>query len=62
MQQITVNLWFNSEAEKAVDFYTSIFPGSVKGRTTYYGKAGFEFHNTMKKPDLDGLKKAYESK
>jgi len=44
MQKITSNLWFNGQAEEAVNYYTSIFNGSKIGRKSYYGKAGFEYH------------------
>ena len=44
MQKITPNLWFNRNAEEAVNFYTSLFPHSKTGRKTHYGKEGFEFH------------------
>jgi predicted 3-demethylubiquinone-9 3-methyltransferase (glyoxalase superfamily) len=44
MQKITTNLWFNKEAEEAVNFYTSVFKNSRKLRETRYGKAGFEVH------------------
>lgn len=37
-------LWFDSDAEEAVEFYTSIFPNSKIGRTSRYGEAGREFH------------------
>jgi predicted 3-demethylubiquinone-9 3-methyltransferase (glyoxalase superfamily) len=37
-------LWFDSEAEDAARFYTSIFPNSSISRTTRYGKEGFEIH------------------
>jgi predicted 3-demethylubiquinone-9 3-methyltransferase (glyoxalase superfamily) len=45
MQRITPNLWFNNQAEQAVKFYTSIFKNSKVGRTTRYGKVGFEHHH-----------------
>lgn len=45
MQKITPNLWFNGQAVEAVKFYTSVFKNSKTGRTTRYGKAGFEFHH-----------------
>ena len=32
MQKISPCLWFRDEAEEAVDFYVSIFPGAKKGR------------------------------
>ncbi|MES2646782.1 MAG: VOC family protein [Bacteroidota bacterium] len=44
LQKITVNLWFDSQAEAARDFYVSVFPDGKAGRTAYYGKAGFEIH------------------
>lgn len=36
MQKITPFLWFNTEAEEAAKFYTSIFPGSKILKTTRY--------------------------
>lgn len=42
MQKIIANLWFDNEAEEAVDFYTSIFKDSKKGTITRYGKSGAE--------------------
>ena len=36
MQAITPFLWFNNEAERAVRFYTSIFPKSKILATSYY--------------------------
>lgn len=47
-QKITVNLWFNAQAEEAVKFYTSIFRNSGIGRISRYGKEGIEIH---KKPE-----------
>lgn len=44
MQKIIPHLWFDSEAEEAIQFYTSLFPGSTTGKTTRYGKEGFEIH------------------
>ena len=43
-QRITNCLWFDSDAEEAVAFYTSIFPNSKIGAISRYGKEGFEFH------------------
>lgn len=37
-------LWFDKQAEEAVQFYTSIFPNSNTGAISRYGKEGFEFH------------------
>ena len=44
MQKITSNLWFDKQAEEAAKFYTSVFKNSKIGRTTRYGKEGFEVH------------------
>lgn len=44
VQKITPNLWFNTQAEEAVKFYTSIFRNSKIGTTLRYSKEGFEFH------------------
>src|SRR5262245_27743920 len=38
--QITPFLWFDTQAEEAATFYTSIFPGSRILRTSRYGDAG----------------------
>lgn len=43
-QQISPMLWFDRQAEEAVELYTSTFPNSRRERVTRYGKAGFEFH------------------
>lgn len=43
-QKITANLWFDGQAEAAVQFYTGIFKNASIGRVTRYGKEGFEFH------------------
>ena len=40
MQKITPFLWFNNNAEDAVNFYTSIFKNSKVGTVTRYGDAG----------------------
>ncbi|MBT2689687.1 VOC family protein [Bacillus sp. ISL-47] len=42
IQKITPNLWFNTEAEEAVRFYTSIFKNSHINRVTRYGKERHE--------------------
>lgn len=39
MQKITPFLWFNTEAEQAARFYTSIFKNSAIRKITRYGKA-----------------------
>lgn len=43
-QKITPNLWFNLQAEEAVNFYTGIFNNSQVVRTAYYGTEGYEIH------------------
>jgi predicted 3-demethylubiquinone-9 3-methyltransferase (glyoxalase superfamily) len=40
MQKITPFLWFDGQAEEAMNFYTSIFRNSKKGRLMFYGEAG----------------------
>ncbi|MGB9856329.1 MAG: VOC family protein [Caldisericum exile] len=42
---ITPCLWFDNQAEDAVEFYASIFPNSKVGEITQYGKEGFEYHH-----------------
>jgi predicted 3-demethylubiquinone-9 3-methyltransferase (glyoxalase superfamily) len=39
MQKITPFLWFDSNAEEAAKFYTSIFPNSKLGKITRYDEA-----------------------
>lgn len=40
MQRITPFLWFDDQAEQAMNFYVSIFKNSKVGRVTRYGEAG----------------------
>jgi predicted 3-demethylubiquinone-9 3-methyltransferase (glyoxalase superfamily) len=40
MQKITTWLWFDTEAEEAAEFYTSIFPDSRITDVSRYGDAG----------------------
>ena len=40
MQKITPSLWFDKQAEEAVNFYTSIFKNSRIASVTRYGEAG----------------------
>ena len=40
MQKITPFLWFDNQAEEAVQFYTSIFKNSRIGKITRYDEAG----------------------
>ena len=44
MQKITPCLWFDSQAEEAARFYTSVFKNSRIGRIARYGKEGKEIH------------------
>ena len=40
MQKITPFLWFDTQAEEAVNFYTSVFKNSKIGKTARYDEAG----------------------
>src|SRR5262245_53597895 len=40
MQKITPFLWFNGQAEEAVNFYTSVFKNSKQVTISRYGDAG----------------------
>jgi len=40
MAGISTCLWFDTEAEAAAAFYTSLFPNSSVGTVSYYGDAG----------------------
>ena len=40
MQKITPFLWFNDQAEEAMNFYTSIFKKSKIGSVSRYGEGG----------------------
>ena len=39
-QKITPNLWFDTEAEEAAEFYTSVFPNSRIVSVAHYTEAG----------------------
>jgi len=43
-QKITPCLWFDDQAEEAVDFYTAIFKKSRIANITRYGEAGHDVH------------------
>jgi len=43
-QKITPFLWFDTQAEEAAEFYTSIFENSRITRISRYGKVGREVH------------------
>jgi len=40
MQKITPFLWFDTQAEEAVNYYVSIFKNSKAGNVSRYGEAG----------------------
>lgn len=42
INKITTNLWFDTQAEEAANFYISIFQHSKLGRITRYGKERHE--------------------
>lgn len=44
MNKISTHLWFDTQAEEAVQLYTTIFKNSHIGRVTHYGHAGYEHH------------------
>jgi predicted 3-demethylubiquinone-9 3-methyltransferase (glyoxalase superfamily) len=44
MQKITTCLWFDSNAEEAVSFYSTVFKNSKIKETTRYVEAGQEIH------------------
>jgi predicted 3-demethylubiquinone-9 3-methyltransferase (glyoxalase superfamily) len=44
MQKITPCLWFDDQAEEAVEFYTAIFRNSKIVSVARYGEAGREVH------------------
>jgi predicted 3-demethylubiquinone-9 3-methyltransferase (glyoxalase superfamily) len=44
IQKIATNLWFDSKAEEAAKFYTTVFKDASIGRITRYGSEGFEIH------------------
>ena len=43
-RKITPCLWFDTQAEEAAKFYASVFKDSKVGKTSRYGKEGFEVH------------------
>jgi predicted 3-demethylubiquinone-9 3-methyltransferase (glyoxalase superfamily) len=44
MNKIVNCLWYDSNAEEAVNFYVSVFPNSGVDKISYYAKEGQEFH------------------
>jgi predicted 3-demethylubiquinone-9 3-methyltransferase (glyoxalase superfamily) len=45
VHNISPNLWFDTKAEEAAEFYTSIFPNSKIERIARYPEAGQEVHH-----------------
>jgi predicted 3-demethylubiquinone-9 3-methyltransferase (glyoxalase superfamily) len=43
-QKMNICLWFDTQAEEAARFYTSLFGDASLGRIVRYGKAGVEVH------------------
>lgn len=43
-QKIIPHLWFDDQAEEAVNFYTSLFEDSAIGNVSRYGETGKEIH------------------
>jgi predicted 3-demethylubiquinone-9 3-methyltransferase (glyoxalase superfamily) len=44
MEKMVTCLWFDSNAEEAARFYTSVFKDATLGQITRYGKEGREVH------------------
>lgn len=44
MQNIITHLWFDKQAEEAVNFYVSVFKNSKVGDITHYTEAGEKVH------------------
>jgi len=44
MQKISPNLWFDRQAEEAVNYYISVFKNGKIHKSTRYGKEGYEIH------------------
>jgi predicted 3-demethylubiquinone-9 3-methyltransferase (glyoxalase superfamily) len=45
IQKITPCLWFDKNAQEAVDFYITVFPDARIVRTTHYSEVGQEQHH-----------------
>lgn len=52
-QRITTFLWFDRNAEEAVNFYVSVFKNSEIRNTTHYGDAGAGPKGTVMTVDFD---------
>jgi predicted 3-demethylubiquinone-9 3-methyltransferase (glyoxalase superfamily) len=57
IQKIFPCLWFDSQAEEAAKYYTSIFKNSRIKKVTHYGKEGYEVHRM---PDGAVMSVAFE--
>lgn len=44
MNKISINLWFDNQAEEAVNFYLSVFKDGKIGNTVRYTEVGQEVH------------------
>ena len=44
LNKIVTSLWFDRNAEEAINFYSTIFKSFKEGRRLYYGKEGQEIH------------------
>jgi predicted 3-demethylubiquinone-9 3-methyltransferase (glyoxalase superfamily) len=44
VQKISPFLWFDDNAEEAVDFYCSVFKSAKKGKVSRYSEAGSDTH------------------
>lgn len=58
MRPFTISLWFDTQAEEAAKFYTSIFKDGKIGTITRFGKEGFEYHG---KPEGSVLTVEFEA-
>jgi len=47
MQKITPCLWFDNQAEEAVNYYLSIFKNGSIEKILHYGREGFEIHKKL---------------
>ncbi len=48
LHKLTTCLWFDSNAEEAMEFYASIFEKAKIGSIAFYGEAGHEVHHRPK--------------
>ena len=44
LNKIVTSLWFDRNAEEAINFCSTIFKSFKEGRRLYYGKEGQEIH------------------